>query len=67
MKLGLLESRRKRTMIYDQLAEEGIARERLEKVHSPIGLPIKAQTPAELAVSIVGELIQVRADASDPS
>ncbi len=60
--IGLIGSRRKRTMIYDQLAEEGIARERLEKVHSPIGLPIKAETPAELAVSIVGELIQVRAE-----
>ena len=47
----------------DQAALEaaGIAREILDGVHSPIGLPIGAQTPAEIAVSIAGEMICVRA------
>ena len=47
----------------DQAALEaaGIAREILDGVHSPIGLPIGAQTPAEIAVSIAAELVQERA------
>lgn len=61
--IGLIGSRRKRKMIYEKLEKEGISKERLEQVHSPIGLPIEAETPAELAVSIIAEIIQVRAEA----
>lgn len=59
--LGMIGSRRKRDAIYEALAAEGVAKERLAAVHSPIGLSISAQTPEEIAVSIVGEMIQVRA------
>ena len=45
----------------DALEAAGIAREILDGVHSPIGLPIGAQTPAEIAVSIAAELVQERA------
>jgi xanthine dehydrogenase accessory factor len=41
--------------------EEGISNEKLSQVHSPIGLDIGAETPEEIAVSIVAELIQARA------
>ena len=59
--VGMIGSRRKRDKIYQALREEGFSQRDLDRVHSPIGLDIAAETPAELAVSIVGELIQVRA------
>jgi hypothetical protein len=46
--------------IYEYLLTQGIPQETLDQVHSPIGLSIGAQTPEEIAVSIVAELIQVR-------
>jgi len=39
---------------------KGVGKESLEWVHSPIGLDIGAETPEEIAVSIVAELIKVR-------
>lgn len=59
--IGMIGSRRKRDKIYQALREEGASQQQIARVHSPIGLDIGAETPAELAVSIVGELIQVRA------
>ena len=59
--VGLMASRGKRTRILSALREDGFAEDDLLRVHSPIGLKIGAETPAELAVSIVAELIQVRA------
>ena len=59
--IGMIGSRRKIKIIYDSLKAEGMAQNRLDLVHSPIGLPIGAQTPEEIAVSIVAELIEVRA------
>jgi xanthine dehydrogenase accessory factor len=59
--IGMIGSRRKRDLIYASLMEEGIAAEDLRRVHSPIGVSIGAETPEEIAVSIVAELIQVRA------
>jgi xanthine dehydrogenase accessory factor len=43
------------------LLEEGFTQEELDQVHSPIGIDIGAETPEEIAVSIVAELILVRA------
>jgi xanthine dehydrogenase accessory factor len=62
--IGLMASRRKRAKIAEALSEAGFAGDALERVHSPIGLDIGAETPEELAVSIVAELIQVRAGKS---
>jgi len=59
--IGMIGSRRKRDIIYEKLLEEGFSREDLERVHSPVGIDIGAQTPEEIAVSIVAQLIQVRA------
>ena len=58
--IGMIGSLRKRQIIYQSLAEEGVSEERLRQVHSPIGLDIGAETPEEIAVSIVAELIQAK-------
>lgn len=59
--IGMMGSRKKRATIYDALIAEGVDAHELDRVHCPIGLPINAETPAELAVSIVAELIEHRA------
>ena len=58
--LGLIGSRAKVRRIYDHLTDEGLPRECLDRVHAPIGIDIGAVTPAEIAVSILAELIAVR-------
>ncbi len=59
--IGMIGSRKKRNAIYKKLLDRGFKEVDLEKVHSPIGLRIEADTPEEIAVSIVGELIYQRA------
>ncbi|WP_320173432.1 XdhC family aldehyde oxidoreductase maturation factor [Maridesulfovibrio sp.] len=59
--VGMIGSSKKRNAIYDALREEGVAQKEIDRCHCPIGLSIGAQTPEEIAVSIVGELIQKRA------
>ncbi len=58
--IGMIGSRRKRDAIYESLRKDGVTTQDLARVHCPIGLPIGAQTPAEIAVSIVAELIALR-------
>ena len=60
--VGMIGSRRKRNMIYDTLVKEGVSLDKIKDVHSPIGLTIGAETPEEIAVSIVAEMIQVRSE-----
>jgi len=60
--IGMIGSRRKRDAIYHALLGQGFANSDLERVHCPIGLDIGAETPEEIAVSIVAELIQARAN-----
>jgi xanthine dehydrogenase accessory factor len=59
--IGMISSRQKRDAIYSALTEQGVSRDQLERVHAPIGLRIGGETPEEIAVSIVAELIQERA------
>ena len=59
--IGMIGSTKKRNTIYKALMDEGFSKDDLEKVYSPIGLDINAETPEEIAVSIVGELIKKRA------
>ena len=59
--IGMIGSRQKREAIYAKLLERGISEERLKQVHCPIGVAIAADTREEIAVSIVGQLIQQRA------
>jgi xanthine dehydrogenase accessory factor len=58
--VGLIGSRAKVTRIYDALRDEGLSADALRRVHAPIGLDLGAVTPAEIAVSIVAELVAVR-------
>lgn len=59
--IGMIGSRRKRDQIYQMLQQEGFTLSDLERVHCPIGLSINAETPFEIGVSIVAELIHHRA------
>ena len=60
--IGMIGSKQKRNTIYKALLDEGFSEEDLNRVHSPIGLSIGAESPQEIAVSIVAELIAVRAE-----
>ncbi len=58
--IGMIGSRKKNATVFQHLEEQGISQDELAKVHAPIGIDIKAQTPEEIAVSIVAEIIHVR-------
>lgn len=58
--IGMIGSRRKRDAIYESLRGKGVGEQQLARVHCPIGLPIGAETPEEIAVSIVAECIAHR-------
>ncbi len=58
--LGMIGSRRKTEIIFKTLRREGFSDEEIKTIHAPIGLAINAQTPEEIAISIIAELIQVR-------
>ena len=62
--IGMIGSRRKKKIIFESLVEDGVHEKLLDRVHSPIGLDIGADTPEEIAVSIVGELIESRTSLS---
>jgi len=57
---GLIGSSRKISMIREQLAKDGFSRERIASLHAPIGLSIGAETPEEIAVSILAEMVACR-------
>ncbi|MFH1863248.1 MAG: XdhC family protein [bacterium] len=56
--LGLICSRKKKVEMFKLLEAEGFSRDRLDCVHAPIGLDIGSKTPAEIAVSIMAEIIK---------
>ena len=58
--LGLIGSKAKIIRITESLVADGVPPETLDRVHAPIGLDIGAVTPAEIAISIVAELVAVR-------
>ncbi len=58
--LGLIGSVTKLEKIVKRLERDGVPREKLERVHSPIGLDLGGSSPGEIAVSIVAELLAVR-------
>lgn len=59
--IGVIGSRKKIAGVNARLKERGWKDEDLKRITTPIGLDIKAETPAEIAISITGQLIQVRA------
>lgn len=58
--IGVLGSKAKLKAMWEVLQREGVSKEKLDKVHGPIGLTIKSQTPIEIAVSIAAEVIQLK-------
>lgn len=58
--VGMMGSRRRVAIVKDQLEAKGVCREALDWVHTPIGLKIGAETPEEIAVSVMAEIIQVK-------
>lgn len=58
--LGMIGSKRRTATVLEHLLEEGFPAEELEKVRTPIGLEIGAETPEEIAVSILAEVIALR-------
>ncbi|MEW6270320.1 MAG: XdhC family protein [Thermodesulfobacteriota bacterium] len=58
--LGMIGSRRRVARILERLAEDGFDAERLARVRAPIGLDVGAETPGEIAVAILAEMIDVR-------
>ncbi|MFH0824936.1 MAG: XdhC family protein [Pseudomonadota bacterium] len=58
--IGMIGSRRKTALIFDTLMAEGFPEDAVRRVHSPIGVPIGGETPQEIAVSIVAEMIKER-------
>jgi xanthine dehydrogenase accessory factor len=58
--IGMVASRRRVTLVFNQLLKEGFTEEQLQRVYSPVGLDIGAETPEEIAVSILGEIIKIR-------
>jgi xanthine dehydrogenase accessory factor len=60
--IGMIGSKKKIKTLYQNLMKKGISKEELKRVHAPIGLDINSETPEEIAVSIVAELIKVRGE-----
>ena len=58
--VGMIGSKRKVIEVKERLLARGVAHEKLERVHAPIGLEIGAETPEEIAVSIMAEIDKVR-------
>jgi len=57
---GVLGSRAKTATLLKELKREGVSQEKLNQIHTPIGLQINSQTPEEIAVSIAAEIIAVK-------
>jgi len=58
--IGLLGSRRKRALLFDNLAKVGFSNHDIERVITPVGLPIGSVGPEEIAISIMAQIIQFR-------
>jgi xanthine dehydrogenase accessory factor len=58
--IGMIGSKKKIQTLYQNLLRKGIPKEALDKVHAPIGLDIHSETPEEIAVSIIAQLIMER-------
>jgi len=60
--IGMIGSKKKIRTLYDNLMGKGMTKEILDRVYAPIGIDINSETPEEIAVSIVAELIKVRGE-----
>jgi xanthine dehydrogenase accessory factor len=60
--IGMIGSKKKIRTLYQNLMQKGMTKETLDRVYAPIGIDINSETPEEIAVSIVAELIKVRGE-----
>ena len=58
--IGVLGSKKKMEKLFEDNRKEGIDESLLQRIHTPIGLDIKSQTPEEIAVSIAAEIIKIK-------
>lgn len=58
--IGMMGSARKIKTVFNNLVKDGVDKTLFDKVHTPIGLEIEAETPEEIAVSIVAEIISIK-------
>ncbi len=58
--IGMVGSKRKAAVTYRALMDEGVSEDKIKMVHTPVGLDIGAETPEEIAVSIIAEIIKAR-------
>ena len=58
--IGMIGSKRRVAIVFQELIDRGVNPQTLEKVHSPIGLSIGAQTPEEIGLSILNEIVAVK-------
>ena len=58
--VGMIGSKTKNASVYARLKAKGITQEQIDRVHAPIGLRIHAQTPEEISISIIAQMIQIR-------
>jgi xanthine dehydrogenase accessory factor len=58
--VGMIGSKTKNASVYARLKAKGITQEQIYSVHAPIGLRIHAQTPEEISISIIAQMIQIR-------
>ncbi len=63
--IGMIGSRKKRDLVYANLRSQGFTKADFARVHCPIGTDIGSETPREIGISIVGELIAARAGSLD--
>lgn len=64
--VGMIGSKRKVHVILDNLAKHGVDPDELAKVFSPIGLDIGSETPEEIALSILGEIVSIKRKGESP-
>jgi xanthine dehydrogenase accessory factor len=65
--IGIIGSKRRWMMTRKELISQGIPEKKLDRVHSPIGLELNAETPEEIAISIMAELIMLRNEGTGKS
>ncbi len=58
--IGMIGSKKKVKEIRERLYQKGVSQQQLDMAHAPIGLPIGAETPQEIALSVLAEIIKVR-------
>jgi len=58
--IGMIGSRRKTAIVFNNLIEKGISRDELEKVYAPIGIDTGGETPEEIALGIMAEIVAVK-------